>query len=162
MKSSAEIFNELNNISSLVAGIEKKNVFSVPEGYFDTLYIDVFKKVNTGSTLATDKLSVPEGYFENLSASVLNRIKSLKDDPAQELRDLSPMLYSIQNENVFSVPAGYFRDLENDILNKVKPQAKIVQLKKRDSDLEICRRSRSNWVYRHKFFNDIRCIGKSR
>ena len=134
MKFSTEIYEELNNISPLLSGIEKQNIFSVPEGYFDTLTINVFKKI-TANTFNSNKdiLTVPEGYFENLSNSVLNKIKLLQDDPAQELRTLSPMLYSIQNENVFEVPVDYFRNLENDILNKVKPQAKVIQIKKRDS-----------------------------
>ncbi len=113
MEISKEISEELNNISSLLAGIERKNIFSVPEGYFNVLSMDIFKKINTNSSeFKTGKLTVPEGYFENLSASVLNKIKSLQDDPAQELRALSPMLYSIQNENVFKVPESYFRNLQ--------------------------------------------------
>jgi hypothetical protein len=135
MKFSAEILEELNGISPLLAGIEKKNVFSVPEGYFDVLSVSIFKKLNNGSGLKTDKLTVPEGYFENLSTSILSKIKELTESPADELRKLSPMLYSIQNENVFEVPAGYFRNLENDILDKViaKPQTKVVEMKRRDS-----------------------------
>jgi hypothetical protein len=136
MEISKEISEELNNISSLLAGIERKNIFSVPEGYFNVLSMDIFKKINTNSSeFKTGKLTVPEGYFENLSASVLNKIKSLQGDPAQELRALSPMLYSIQNENVFKVPESYFRNLQNDILEKViiKHQAKVVEIKKRDS-----------------------------
>ena len=134
MKSSKEIFDELNNISSLLAGIEKKNIFSVPEGYFNLLAIDILKKINTNS-FKPDKLTVPEGYFENLSSSVLKKIRSLNDDPEQELKTLSPMLYSIQNENIFEVPSGYFRNLQNEILDKIitKPETKVVQLKKRDS-----------------------------
>lgn len=136
MKFSTEISDELNNISSLLAGIEKKNIFSVPEGYFDVLSINILKKINTNSVeFKIDKLTVPEGYFENLSTSVLNKIKSLHDDPAQELRTLSPMLYSIQNENVFEVPESYFRNLQYDILHKVitKPRTKVIEIKKRDS-----------------------------
>ena len=132
MKFSAEILEELNKVSPLLAGIEKKNVFSVPEGYFDVLSINLIKNINTGSEF---KLTVPEGYFENLSSSILDKIKSLKDDPAEELRSMSPMLYSIQSENVFEVPKGYFRNLEYDILDKVitKPQTKVVEMKRRDS-----------------------------
>ncbi len=136
MKLATDIFEELNNISPLLAGMEKRNVFSVPEGYFDVLSIDVIKKLNSANREAErDKLTVPEGYFESLSSSVLNKIKSLDQDAAQELRILSPMLYSIQNENVFEVPAGYFRESQNDILYKVfaKPSAKVIDIKKRDS-----------------------------
>ena len=132
MQISTEIYNELNEISPLLAGIEKKHIFSVPQGYFDTLSINILKKINIDS--AEFKLAVPEGYFENLSTSVLNKIKSLNEDPSQELRTLSPMLYSIQNENVFEVPAGYFKSLEANILSKItKPQAKVIEIKKRQS-----------------------------
>lgn len=136
MKLPTHIFEELNNISPLLAGIEKRNIFSAPEGYFDVLSMDVIKKLKSANgDVKTDKLNVPAGYFENLSLSVLNKIKSLDQDAAQELRTLSPMLYSIQNENVFEVPAGYFRELPNDTLHKIspKPLAKIIDIKKRDS-----------------------------
>ncbi|HUS00745.1 MAG TPA: hypothetical protein VMY77_03415 [Chitinophagaceae bacterium] len=131
MKFSHEIFEELNAISPLLAGIGKKNVFSVPEGYFDELTVNTLKSTGTGDFKT---IKVPEGYFESLATSVLDKIRSLEIDPAAELRTLSPMLYSIQNENVFSVPRGYFNNLEKDILDKVtaKPQAKVVELKKRN------------------------------
>ncbi len=132
MQFSTEIYNELNEISPLLAGIEKKYVLSVPERYFDTLSINILKQINSNS--AEFKLTVPEGYFENLSSSVLNKIKSLSQDPAKELKALSPMLYSIQNENVFNVPIGYFRNLHDDILHKIsKPPTKVIELKKRVS-----------------------------
>lgn len=132
MQFSTEIYNELNEISPLLAGIEKKHILSVPEGYFDTLSINILKQINSNS--ADFKLTVPEGYFENLSSSVLNKIKSLNEDPAHELRALSSMLYSIQNENVFEVPAGYFKNLEENILSKItNPQAKVIEIKKRQS-----------------------------
>jgi hypothetical protein len=133
MKISKEISDELAGISSLLAGIEKKNVFSIPEGYFDMLSITILKKLDTSPLIET--LTVPEGYFENLSSSILQKIRSLNETAEQELRTLSPMLYSIQNENVFEVPAGYFLNLQNDILDKVveKPQAKVIELNKRDS-----------------------------
>lgn len=131
MQFSTEIYNELNAISPLLAGIENRNVLSVPEGYFETFSVDLFKKIYINAHQS--ELTVPEGYFENLSSSILNKIRLLDQDPAQELKSLSPMLYSIQNENVYKVPAGYFRNLENDILDRVKPQAKVVQFKKLNS-----------------------------
>lgn len=128
MNFSEDILEELNTISPLLAGIEKNNVFSVPDGYFSELSMDIFKRINT--EFKTDRLTVPEGYFENLSATILNKIKAQEDNPSDELRTLSPMLYSIQNENVFTVPAGYFRNLEYDIMDKVRPQAKVISLKR--------------------------------
>ena len=133
MKISKEISDELVNISSLLSGIEKKNVFSVPEGYFDMLSITILKRLDTSPSI--DTLTIPEGYFVNLSSSILQKIRSLNETAEQELRALSPMLYSIQNENVFEVPSGYFKNLQNDILDKVveRPTAKVIELKKRDS-----------------------------
>lgn len=136
METSTDIYDELNNISSVLASIEKKNIFSVPEGYFEILSIKLLKHVNGGSAqLETIRLSVPDGYFENLSSSVLSQIKSLNKGASQELREMSPMLYSIQNENVFDVPNGYFKHLQDEILKKINtgPTAKIVEIKKRDS-----------------------------
>jgi hypothetical protein len=135
MKLSAEIFEELKSISPLLAGMEKNNVFSVPEEYFDILAVNLLKRINPNTESKADKLKVPEGYFENLSTTILSKIRSLNDNPADELRSLSPLLYAIQNENVFEVPAGYFRNLQYEILDKVfiKPEAKVVELKKRDS-----------------------------
>jgi hypothetical protein len=133
MKSSPEILQELNSISPMLARVEKINMFSVPDGYFDTLTVDVLKKLNTQSTDNT--LAVPEGYFSNLSNQILNKIKIAESDPAQELRTISPMLYSIQNEKVFDVPAGYFANLSSDILEKVavRPQVKIIDIKRKNS-----------------------------
>jgi len=133
MEFSNEILNELNSISPMLAGIEKKNIFSVSQGYFDTLTIDLFKRINSNS--GGSNLTVPEGYFENLSNSILHKIKNLPEDAARELRDLSPMLYSIQNENVFKVPSNYFKNLPYEIINKIQPQlqTKVITMKKRQS-----------------------------
>ena len=58
MKRSNEISEELNNISPLLAGMEKRNVLSVPEGYFDVLSIDVIKKLNSANREAETSKSV--------------------------------------------------------------------------------------------------------
>ena len=78
MKLSPEIYDELNNISPLLAGIEKINVFSIPDGYFDLLSIDILKELNTNiPEFRNDKLTVPEGYFESLSTNILNKIRHI-------------------------------------------------------------------------------------
>lgn len=127
MTTSAEILQELQTISPLLAKMDKNNVFSYPDGYFDTLSIDVFKTIAASDT-NIKALSVPEGYFNNLSTTILNKIKAI-DNPSEELRSLSPMLYSIQNENVFTVPRGYFTGLQDTILSQVAPKAKSVRMK---------------------------------
>ena len=147
MKHSAEIYNELKEVSPFLAGVEKTNVFSVPEGYFSALDKQLLQRVkgsqseffhegeNSSFILPASEphfLDVPEGYFDNLPANILKKIKSLEiDDTREELKKLSPMLYAVQNENVFSVPEGYFETLPGIIINAVRPQGKVVTIKKR-------------------------------
>jgi len=135
MENSADILNELKAISPAVAGIEKRNVFTVPVGYFESLGTAVLMNVKAelaslpGS--AEPMMQVPQGYFESLADNILNRIKA-ENTAATELKGLSPVLYSIQSENVFTVPQGYFESLPGQILAKVKPQqAKVVTMKSR-------------------------------
>ncbi len=137
MENRDDILNELNELSPLIAGMEKVNVFTVPAGYFDRVSNDVLIciKEESGELLSSINskpfMQVPQGYFDSLADNILNKIKAA-DDAATELRSLSPMLYSIQNENVFTVPEGYFESLPGSIMQTVKPQqAKVVFMHKR-------------------------------
>lgn len=129
--------NELKVLSPSLAAIEKINVFTVPKGYFDQLTADILMGIENEYSINKNAVTniteaVPEGYFESLPGTILNKIKALEtEDAATELRTLSPMLYSIQDENVFKVPGGYFENLSDDILDKVKPAAKVVNMERR-------------------------------
>ncbi len=124
MNNSQEILNELREISPLLAGLEKLNIFKVPDGYFDNLSERLFSLVilNTRVEFDTNKANVqqaPDGYFDSLSDNILAKIKRLYPEAAnEELGNLSPMLYSLKNENVFKVPDGYFDTLSHSILAK--------------------------------------------
>ena len=141
MENRKDILNELMALSPLVAGMEKLNVFTVPQGYFEGLSKSMLMLVKEEEPGILDCLSkenastVPAGYFDNLADNILNRIKAQQNETAaDELRVLSPMLYSIQNENVFEVPNGYFNGLADEIMNKVKPQqAKLIVMHRRSS-----------------------------
>ena len=136
MKFSTEILDELTGISALLAGIEKKNIFSVPEGYFNELTVNTIKNISLQETsLKLSGQSIPKGYFKNLSNEILTKIKNIEIEPAEELRALSPMLYSVQNENVFEVPQGYFKNLPDTIVEKITgpAQAKVVGIDKKIS-----------------------------
>jgi hypothetical protein len=135
MQNSIDILNELKAISPLIAGIEKRNVFTVPVGYFERLDTAVLMNVKAEVADLPGSIEplmrVPQGYFESLADTVLNRIKA-ENSAAAELKELSPMLYSIQNENVFTVSQGYFESLPAEILAKVKPQqARVVRMPRR-------------------------------
>jgi len=126
MLSRIDILNELRELSPLLAGMEKTNVFSVPEGYFEGLAdrMLILSKAE-GSSIINDfskeeKGEVPVGYFDNLADNIMAKIMAEENKTAaDELRELSPALYSIQNENVFEVPAGYFDSLVESVMAKV-------------------------------------------
>lgn len=127
MENRTDILNELQELSPVIAAIEKVNVFRVPDGYFGHLSTDIMtgieieNGINSKISLNTSFSEAPAGYFESFADNVLSKIRSLTtEDATAELRTLSPMLYSVQNENVFEVPKGYFEGLSDDVLDKVK------------------------------------------
>ncbi|MEO8412288.1 MAG: hypothetical protein ABI472_01460 [Ginsengibacter sp.] len=141
MNNSEEILNELKAISPLLAGLEKINVFRVPEGYFAELYHRIAEYAILNNTSYTDNINksnlqqVPSGYFDTLSDSIIARIKASYPESAQdELHRLSPMLYTLKDKNVFSVPHGYFETFAADVIKRTQPQpARIVSIKKINS-----------------------------
>lgn len=135
MENSIDILNELKELSPVVAAIKKINVFTVPDGYFVHLSTDILMGIKNRSSNNVPSVSdVPTGYFDTLADTILSKIKALDaEDAATEIRVLSPMLYSIQNENVFEVPKNYFENLSVAVLNKIKPQPKVVNMQRRTS-----------------------------
>ncbi len=135
MENRIDILNELKELSFTIAAMEKVNVFTVPQGYFEHLDADILMgiEIEKGSANTTSQSGdVPAGYFDGLAGSILAKIKTQQaEDAATEIRALSPMLYSIQNEHVFEVPTGYFENLSETVLNSVNPQTKVVTMKKR-------------------------------
>ncbi|MEO6729960.1 MAG: hypothetical protein ABIN01_02000 [Ferruginibacter sp.] len=124
METTTYILNELKLLSPLIAGLDKVNVFTVPEGYFDRIYDTVLAglKEEQGSTILPQNKyleDVPDGYFDQLADSILNKIKKA-ETATEEIKHLSPVLYAIRNKNVFTVPEGYFKNISSLILNKIK------------------------------------------
>lgn len=139
MENKEYILNELQELSPIIASIKKINVFTVPDGYFSYLPADIMLGVKTENGLPADALAepatdLPVGYFDTLAGNILQKIKTGQPETAaEEIRALSPMLYSIQNENVFDVPAEYFKNTATEILEKARPKAKLIPLQKRSS-----------------------------
>lgn len=139
MENRIDILNELKELSPFIAGMEKVNVFTVPEGYFENLSADILIGIAGEKSIHIDSISnpatgdVPQGYFDNLADTILSKIKVMETENASdELKAFSPMLYSIQNENVFEVPKGYFERLSDQVLNRVQPQhQKVIVMRKR-------------------------------
>jgi hypothetical protein len=137
MENKTDILNELQALSPTIAAIEKLNVFTVPQGYFEFLSPDILTGVWLENGMIADTVDaspadVPTDYFDSLASSILTKIKAQEaEDVATEIKGLSPMLYSIQNENVFEVPQSYFEHLSADVLNKVKQQPRVITMKRR-------------------------------
>lgn len=130
MESRIDILNELNELSPVIASIGKANVFTVPAGYFDKLEDDILMLVKNGNNKLFDSFStqsslqVPQGYFESLADNILNKIKA-EENTTAELKDLSPLLSSLQNKNIFTVPQGYFESLSDTVINKVNSEETV-------------------------------------
>ncbi len=122
MKFQDDILNELQILSPLLAEVQKKNVFTVPDGYFETLRSNLLISVKEKAVNQTIKIAdLPEGYFENLSTAILDKIKTQqKNTIAKELVTLSEVLQSLQQKKLFDVPEGYFENLCTTILDKIK------------------------------------------
>ena len=136
-----EILNELIEISPLIAGMERVNPYIAPAGYFEGLDASILLMLKTGDNSSIlqgialkNPMQVPEGYFDSLAGSILDRVKAEQPQSVdEELRSLSPMLYSMNKVNVFKVPASYFENLTEEILNKVSPKqdAKVISFGQR-------------------------------
>lgn len=124
MNRSVDILAELNDISPLIAGIGKGNVFSVPPGYFDALPGTVMAclKENDSTMSTVDTGDLPPGYFDNLPGRILGKIKGTV---AHELQELSPLLAGLPKENPFSVPEKYFELLPADIVANLEVEVEI-------------------------------------
>jgi hypothetical protein len=115
------ILNELNTISTVVAGIPRINVYKVHQDYFDGLRAELQARIIASNFNKQDNnMKVPEGYFENLPSAILQKIKAAEKS---EIEILSPTIASIGNKNVYSVPQGYFEQL-----SFVKSTAKVIKM----------------------------------
>ncbi len=120
MNRNADILNELELISPLVAAVGNNNIFTVPEGYFDGL-ADTLLDTITAARLsaASGPQDIPEGYFDTLAGNILSKIKGTS---ANELMEISPLLAGLSRETPFRVPENYFDTVADEITAKL-PEA---------------------------------------
>ena len=131
MKEPNEILNELASVSPTLATIDKINVFTVPDGYFDDLSGRILTSAFLNQYSKKQASDVPKGYFEGLSDKILFRIKDTNATVTaeDETKNISHLLHSLKDKQVFNVPEGYFPTLDEQILDKIKPKrAKVVSL----------------------------------
>lgn len=123
MENSNTILNELKEISAAVAGIGQQQPYTVPEGYFDSLPMQLMLRIGLEEKAGTDPVlniskdnvyQVTAGYFDNLARSILNRVK-------EEEAGADPVV-NITKDNMYQAPAGYFDGLAGNILSRIKEE----------------------------------------
>ena len=109
------ILNELQNLSAAVANVDRRNVYSVPFGYFNSLAEQVLRNVQQLESHFPEEPSnpfkVPQGYFEGLSNEILGKVKvgnSSLSEIEKELNEVAPLLNTISKVSVYKVPQGFF------------------------------------------------------
>jgi len=133
-----DILQELIELNSRLAVFSKKNVFHVPESYFNELPSRIMAKLETARNLPVQEelpsgllpnvsrqapYSPPPGYFDGLAENLLNVVKASEaSQAAEELSSLSPLLSSISKQNVYEVPTGYFDSLDRQIAQTVNDE----------------------------------------
>ncbi len=110
----------------MVAGIGRHLPYTVPDGYFDTLPVQMMLGIAIEEKAGEEPVlninnqhgyEVPIGYFEGLASSILNRIKAGETPNAQEeLALLSPVLGGIVKKNPFASPDNYFANIPENII----------------------------------------------
>ncbi len=123
MQRDNEILDELRELDSSLANIDKINVYDLPVGYFDDfgkklqLEIENIKIESELKTIsATKTLEIPDVYFENFAANMVATIAA------------EGMKLPQKNAEVFDVPENYFADL---------PEKMVAQLKETNVDKGI-------------------------
>jgi len=127
MNKRIEILNELKEISPLVAAIGDINVFTVPDGYFDTVSSTVLVciKEDIASGNIADQPhapgnDIPVDYFNNLPDAVIAKIKAQEQrSAADELKEISSVVAGIIKTNPFELPEQYFEQLPSAILSQL-------------------------------------------
>ena len=128
MHSNLTIQNELKELNSILAGISNTNVYTVPDGYFEAMALDILNTLQQVSDISPNA-AVPEGYFEGLADGIMNKIKdglAMKDEG-------SALLSTVKNINPYTVPHGYFEALAGNIVNQLPQPAKVIVMRKRSS-----------------------------
>lgn len=114
------IQEELKSLSTIVAGLDKVNVFTTPSNYFNNIAGNVLKLITKesieDSAIIDSALSVPVGYFDQLAGNILQKINEIavvKDN----LEQFSAI--TLSKTNLFEVPHNYFEGIAKNVLAKI-------------------------------------------
>ena len=135
MERDPEILTDITEISPILAGLQGRNVFSVPDGYFSELSTRINEELTTQNIIDTSGKSapqaVPHDYFTTLSTTIIDRIKTQETTETDEAN----ILDTISRRNVLSVPEGYFETFASRLLEKLNnnSRARVISFQKNSS-----------------------------
>ena len=109
-----DIIQELNNLGSTLGRLNRENVYSVPEGYFNGFEAQVERLIWLSTLPKESPYQVPVGYFAGLAEEVMQSIRNHPDyqTSKEELASISPLLSTLNKRPVYSVPGGYFENFK--------------------------------------------------
>lgn len=94
----------------------RKNPFSVPDDYFNTLKNNILLNTSIHS-LSDSVFSTPTDYQTQLTNSIIARVEEEK-------------LKAQISEDGFTVPTGYFDNLQKEIISQTVSEPKVIPIKK--------------------------------
>ena len=120
MLANKDILLELQALSPILAEISSKNIFSVPQGYFQTLSENIVESLEAELIINAKAIpfNIPEGYFDSLSLLILDKITT--NDAEEELKLHSPLLYRIKDTQTYKAPVEYFNELPINLFKKAE------------------------------------------
>ncbi len=132
MDTKKNILDELLEVSPLLATIGNHNVYTVPDGYFIRLPNEITEQVNAEYLFQTNistPFNVPAGYFDGLANNILLKIKTgTGNEVFAELKEIAPLLTTIDKRNVYTVPPSYFENFSPQVNAEKAAQAKVFNI----------------------------------
>jgi hypothetical protein len=134
-----DIIQELSDLASSLTMIDPKNIYAVPQGYFEGFADKVLALVREQDSLSwlsglskTNPYKIPENYFSGLEEKIMNSIRNHPDyqTSTEELQSISPLLSSLNKRPVYTVPKGYFENF-NVPGDQKKDQTKVISITSR-------------------------------
>jgi hypothetical protein len=115
--------NELSSLSPLLQGIGKKMPYTVPDNYFEKMAAQgTQNKATAAQPSAGTAAQSPAGIAadDNAVGDVTKvGIGSAVHPANMRGNELSPLMASLRDKNVYSAPAGYFESLPAKLLKRV-------------------------------------------
>jgi len=118
------IQDELLQVAPNIINLADKNVYTVPNNYFNCLSDVILIKIKSSSLSSKSAKSnhpylAPDNYFDEFSnkiASIASAQNRHFSEIEYELNEVAPLLNSINKNNIYTTPTNYFEQ------NKINPK----------------------------------------